>query len=76
MRMSLQEIHYYNNLVEHDNYNNLITCPFDKDDVIVTRADENDEPEFYCLHHKNTFKINDSAKSEIKKIIINSINNK
>lgn len=74
MQINIQTVHYYNNLCENNNIDNIIKCPFDKDDVVVTRIDQSDEPEFYCVYHKSVFRLNDVAKDEIKKTVLKYIN--
>ena len=38
--LSVQEIHFYNNLVESNKSHNLIVCPFVKEDIVVTKNGE------------------------------------
>ena len=68
--LSVQEIHFYNNLVRDEKVKNIISCPFDKDDIIVTKIDEDDKPYFYCLTCKSTFKLT----KDIEDVIYITIN--
>jgi uncharacterized protein YbaR (Trm112 family) len=63
--ISIQEIHFYNNLVNNNKVKNLIVCPISSSDIVVTRVDEDDRPYFYCISCKTVFRLTD----EVKKII-------
>lgn len=67
--LSVQEVHFYNNLVEKGKVANLIACPFVKDDIVVTKVDEDDKPYFYCIGCKTVFKITSDIEHTISTII-------
>lgn len=66
MLLSVGEVHYYNNLVESEKVHNVIFCPFDKLDIVITKVDEDDLPYFYCISCKTSFKLSNDAKTYIK----------
>lgn len=63
--VSIQEIHFYNNLVKNQQVSNLIFCPINNDDIIVTKVDKYDKPYFYCISCKTIFRLT----SEIQEVI-------
>ena len=67
--ISIQEVHFYNNLVDVNKLDNLIVCPFVKDDIVVSRVDEDDKPYFYCISCKTTFKLTSDIEYTINTII-------
>lgn len=67
--ISIQEVHFYNNLVDVNKLDNLIVCPFVKDDIVVSRVDEDDKPYFYCISCKTTFKLTNDTEHTINNII-------
>jgi len=67
--LSVQEIHFYNNLVDSNKVENLIVCPFVKDDIVVTKVDEDDKPYFYCIGCKTIFKLTSDIEHTISTII-------
>jgi hypothetical protein len=64
--LSIQEIHYYNRLVESENVHNLIKCQFDSSDIVVTKVDEDDKPYFFCLGCDSVFKLSQETEKIIK----------
>ena len=68
--LSMQEVHYFTRLVEKEKVKNIITCPFDPTDIVITKSDEDDLPFFYCLSCKTSFKLNKDTE-DIIRIIIN-----
>jgi hypothetical protein len=67
--ISIQEVHFYNNLVDVNKLNSLIVCPFVKDDIVVSRVDEDDKPYFYCISCRTTFKLTSDIEHTINTII-------
>ena len=66
MMLSVGEVHFYNNLVESEKVHNVIFCPFDKTDIVITKVDEDDMPYFYCIGCKISFKLSSDAKEYIR----------
>lgn len=64
--LSVQEVHFYNNLVERNNVKNVIVCPFVKEDIVVTKVDEDDRPFFFCLSCRVTFLLTKDIQEVIK----------
>lgn len=67
--LSVQEIHFYNNLVDSNKVENLIVCPFVKEDIVVVKVDEDDMPYFYCIGCRTTFKLSSDIEHIISTII-------
>ena len=74
--LSIQEIHYYTKLVEKNKIKNLILCPFNKLDIVITKFDEDDMPYFYCLSCKSVFKLSKDVEDIIKIAIDKYLNSK
>jgi hypothetical protein len=64
--LSVQEVHFYNNLVEKNEVKNLIVCPFVKEDIVVTKVDEDDKPYFFCIGCRTTFYLTKDIQEIIK----------
>jgi hypothetical protein len=69
MKLTIQEIHYYNKLVTKNKIENYILCPFNPKDIVVLKVNEDYEPLFECISCDSIFKLNDYAKINIKSII-------
>jgi hypothetical protein len=67
--LSVQEVTFYNNLVEKGNAGK-INCPFDTNDVVVTKVNDKDEVYFKCLGCDTIF----YPGLKIEQIIKNTIN--
>jgi len=52
--LTVQEVNFYNSLVERDLVAK-INCPFDTDDIVVTRVNPQDEVYFKCISCQTTF---------------------
>jgi len=66
MLLSVGEIHFYNKLVEENKVKNLIVCPFVKEDLVVTKIDEDDMPYFHCIGCGTVFKLSQDIERIIK----------
>ena len=64
--LSVLEVHYYNKLLESEKVHNVIVCPFVKEDLVVTKVDEDDKPYFYCLSCRAVFKLSQEIENIIK----------
>jgi hypothetical protein len=51
--ISIQEVHFYNQLAEKGIVKK-ITCPFNEDDIVITKFD-NDKVYFNCITCNSTF---------------------
>lgn len=54
MKLTIQEVHYYNNLVKIGKALK-INCPIDETDIVVSKLDEEDRVFFYCISCKTSF---------------------
>jgi Trk K+ transport system NAD-binding subunit len=66
--LSVQEITFYNDLVEK-NIAGKINCPFDANDVVVTKVNDENEVYFKCLGCDTVF----YPGLKVEKIIKNTI---
>lgn len=66
--LSVQEVNFYNSLVEKD-LAGKINCPFDENDIVATRVNSKDEVYFECLSCKTTFQIGIKVENIIKNTI-------
>jgi hypothetical protein len=54
MELTIQEVSYYNSLVEN-NKALKIECQFDASDTVVSKVDSSDKVFFYCLGCQTSF---------------------
>ena len=54
MELKIQEVNYYNKLVESGKAKK-IECKFDTSDTVVSKVDSNDNVFFYCLGCHSSF---------------------
>ena len=54
MEVSIQEVNYYNKLVD-DGKATAIQCRFDPDDIVISKVDSSDKVFFYCLGCQASF---------------------
>lgn len=66
--LSIQEVNFYNSLVER-NLAGKINCPFDENDIVVSRVNPKDEVYFECLSCKTTFEVGIKVENIIKNTI-------
>lgn len=66
MLLSVGEVHFYNNLVQSEKVHNVIFCPFDKRDIVITKVHEDDSLYFYCISCKTSFTLSQDAKRYIR----------
>lgn len=54
MELRIQEVHYYNDLV-NKGFAEKISCPMDETDIVISKLDEKNEVFFYCISCKTSF---------------------
>lgn len=64
--LSMQEIHYYTKLAREGKVKDIIKCPFDSNDIVMVKADEDDKPILHCLGCKSTFKLSKNIEKTIQ----------
>ena len=66
--LSIQEVNFYNSLVEN-NLAGKINCPFDQNDIVVSRVNSKDEVYFECISCKTSFEPGINVENIIKNTI-------
>jgi hypothetical protein len=66
--LSAKEISFYNQMCD-SGLAQKIECPFNEDDIIITKIDEKDNPYFYCISCNTKFDIGKNTEEKIKKSI-------
>lgn len=54
MKLTIQEVHYYNDLVKIGKALK-INCPIDETDIVISKLDKEDKVFFYCISCKTSF---------------------
>lgn len=54
MQISIQEVHYYNDLV-NKGLAEKITCPISETDIVISKLDNENKVYFYCVSCHTSF---------------------
>lgn len=72
MKLTIQEVHYYDDLVKIGKALK-INCPIDETDIVISKLDEEDKVFFYCISCKTSFYPGLNTIEKIKYAINNAI---